>query len=611
MTRCAVFVAFCLILPSCSSLQEAQTQNRQKIEIIDAKIDKISQNKDSLKDQGYLETLIEKSENDQYLKKHLINDLFIKASDASFKEDGEMASKILKALIRLDPKNIYLKKRLAYEYIRGGRPKRAQELLIEVFELSNGQDEKISLALAGISLAIGDIEKAKKTYRHIIKHKAHVNACIFLTKIYMSEKDDRKAYNVLNRCEKNIKGHGGFSYLKGKLALAKGREQLALKHFKDSLKKQPNYHLSVVALGILYERKGKRNSALKEYEKYLKADPDNMPILSKVIHTLLFQKNYKKSFPYIERLSGLDPNNLNLKMQLGLIYSETHRFKEAIGVFEEILTTIPDSDQILYSLGTLYEKISKPENAISKLKKINEKSPLYLKSLLLRAHILSTMAQEGITTKEEDLLQLTKVCMEKYQDIRVEMGIILADFYEYKEDIQKAIQILVSIEQEKMFKEEHQYYLASLFEQNHNFNASNKIMRMLLSKNPNDYQALNFLGYSLLEQNNELEQAYGHIKKAVKLKPNNGYILDSLGWYYYKIGNYKKALKELKKAWSLIKNDATINKHLAIVHEKLKSYKKAKYFYIKALVNCKVLSEKKEVLKALRQLQWRLSASTP
>ncbi len=578
---------------------------------MDVKIDKISQNKDGLKDEHYLETLIEKSKNDQPFRKHLINDLFIKASDLSFRGDEKTASKILKALIRLDPKNIYLKKRLAYEYIKGGKLENAQALLSEIFELLQGQDEKTALALAGVSLVRGDTEKAKKIYRHIIKQRPLENACIPLVKIYMSEAKYLKAQNLLNRCEKKIKGRGVFSYLRGKAALKQGREYLALKHFKNSLKTQPDYYQAVAALGIIYEKKGQKDLALKKYEKYLKVDPNNIPILSKVIHSFLFQENYKKSFPYIERLSGLDPDNLNLKMQLGLLYNDAQRLKEAIGVFEEILIMMPKSDQVLYYLGALYEKVFRSEKALDRLKKIDEKSRFYLDGLLRRADILSAMAQTGDLTKKKELLQLIKVSMEKHQDIRVPIGIVLANFYEHEEDIQKAIQTVTSIHQEKMFGEKHQYYLASLFERNQNFDASNKIMEMLILKNPDNHQALNFLGYSLLEQGKKMKQAYSYIKKAVALRPNDGYILDSLGWYYYKTGDYTKALKKLQKAWSFVKNDMTINKHLAMVHEKLKSYKKAKYFYTKALTNCKVSSEKKEVLKAIQQLQWRMPASVP
>ena len=69
---------------------------------------------------------------------------------------------------------------------------------------------------------------------------------------------------------------------------------------------------------------------------------------------------------------------------------------------------------------------------------------------------------------------------------------------------------------------------------------------------------MNFLGYSLLEQNKDLDLALSYIKKAVELKPEDGFIRDSLGWYYYKTGNLELALVEIKKAWDAVKTDVVI-----------------------------------------------------
>ena len=135
-------------------------------------------------------------------------------------------------------------------------------------------------------------------------------------------------------------------------------------------------------------------------------------------------------------------------------------------------------------------------------------------------------------------------------------------------------------------------------------------MKDLLKDDPNNAHALNFLGYSLLERGGSKEEAYNYISKAVSLSPEDGYIRDSLGWYYYHVGEFEKALAEIEKAWSLVKNDVVIIKHLAIVNKELKKYDEAKSYYMEALKYCKLKSERDEVLKELNTLEEvRLPAS--
>jgi tetratricopeptide (TPR) repeat protein len=136
------------------------------------------------------------------------------------------------------------------------------------------------------------------------------------------------------------------------------------------------------------------------------------------------------------------------------------------------------------------------------------------------------------------------------------------------------------------------------------------LVTKILEKDPNNPHALNFLGYSFLEKKENMEKAFEYISKAVKLKPDDGYIRDSLAWYYFTVGKYQDALKEAKKAFELVKSDVIISKHLAKIYESLKNYEKAKEFYAEALKNAKVQNEREDVLKQINELEKnRLPAS--
>ena len=88
---------------------------------------------------------------------------------------------------------------------------------------------------------------------------------------------------------------------------------------------------------------------------------------------------------------------------------------------------------------------------------------------------------------------------------------------------------------------------------------------------------LNYLGYSLVDQNLKLEEALGMLRRAVDLRPRDGYIIDSLGWAHYRLGRYDEAVTELEKAMELRPSDPVINDHLGDVYWKTGRYLEARY----------------------------------
>ena len=89
-------------------------------------------------------------------------------------------------------------------------------------------------------------------------------------------------------------------------------------------------------------------------------------------------------------------------------------------------------------------------------------------------------------------------------------------------------------------------------------------LQKLISRNQNHAQALNALGYTLADLGIRLDEALAYIMRAYKLKPDNPAILDSMGWAYYKRGDFSAALQYLRKAFSVSKDDE-ISAHLGEV----------------------------------------------
>ena len=112
----------------------------------------------------------------------------------------------------------------------------------------------------------------------------------------------------------------------------------------------------------------------------------------------------------------------------------------------------------------------------------------------------------------------------------------------------------------------------------------------VIAQNPESDGTLNYLGYTMLERGDDIEEASKYILKAVRLKPNDGHVTDSLGWLYYKKGKHQKALIYLHRANRQRPNEPAILGHLGDVYFELKNKRKSRVYYQKAM---KLLEKRK------------------
>jgi tetratricopeptide (TPR) repeat protein len=168
----------------------------------------------------------------------------------------------------------------------------------------------------------------------------------------------------------------------------------------------------------------------------------------------------------------------------------------------------------------------------------------------------------------------------------IEVALDLKDYQKAKKYTEKAL--------EKFSDNLDINFLAGIvFDKLGQFSATEKFMKKVISIKSDHAEALNYLGYSYAERGINLQEALSLIEKAVNLKPNNGYYLDSLGWVYFKLGDKQKALNYLIEAIKYVNDDPVIFEHLGDVYKELGQYKNALEAWQKSLL----YHEKEEGLK--------------
>lgn len=569
-----------------------------------------------------LKTMVEKArELGGKASEFLATDLFIKANDASIRGDYQTASQIFKYVVELEPKDVYLKRKLSIELIRIGDLKEAEKILESVFAQSQFKDDSIGLILAGVYAALEKPALARETYQKIINTNPDAEeACLFLAKSYSGEKKFDLAHALLAKCEKKSKDDPVYSFYRGKIEYERGHKAEAKKFFEKSLKMDHSYAQAALALGAFYEEKEDFKTAVKTYKSFLdkEGNSNNTPVLSRLVTVLFSMEENAEVIPYAETLSSIDSTDLNLKVRLGLLYSDAGRYEEAKNLFKEVLTVVPESDKVIYYLGALYQQTNLSQEAIDYFKRIPASSALFGDAGIQIGHMLGAKAREEYVQNKKNgeaftgFLSFTNERIKEHDESIVELKMIQASFFEDTFQYKKAIELMSEVKSNKNFTESHSYYLASVFEKDGQYLEARKLVQAIVDKDPNNAHALNFLGYSYLEKNERLEIAFDYISKAVKLRPDDGYIRDSLAWYYFQTGKFKEALAEAKKAFELVKSDVIITKHLGMIYQRLNNFDKAKDFLTQALGQAKVDSEKEDVLKILNDVEKvRMPASGP
>jgi tetratricopeptide (TPR) repeat protein len=197
-----------------------------------------------------------------------------------------------------------------------------------------------------------------------------------------------------------------------------------------------------------------------------------------------------------------------------------------------------------------------------------------------------TLAQQlADTGKAEESITLAKSVVKGNPDDR-DAYISLSQIYSRLKRWKEAEDAIAQAEKLAARPEEKEYVRfvqGSIYERQKKVDLAEQAFRQVLQQDPNNGMTLNYLGYMLADHNTHLEEALTLIKRAVELDPQNGAYLDSLGWAYFKLGNYDQSEENLRRAAERTPNDATVQDHLGELYSRTGKLKLAAAHWERAL----------------------------
>jgi tetratricopeptide (TPR) repeat protein len=235
----------------------------------------------------------------------------------------------------------------------------------------------------------------------------------------------------------------------------------------------------------------------------------------------------------------------------------------------------PDHSLALLSLADLYESVKKPAMAI----KVYERVPVG-SALKRNAQIQLATDLDAADRSEEGIAILKSVVKDDPKDLEaitalgnIERG--KKKFADCAETYTQGINAQAAQSDKPNWVSF--YFRGICEERSKQWSKAEADMRKALELQPEQPHVLNYLGYSWIDQGINLDDAMKMIKRAVDQRPDDGYIVDSLGWAYFRIGNYEDAVKTLERAIDLKPEDPTINDHLGDAYWRIGRTLEAKF----------------------------------
>ena len=250
-------------------------------------------------------------------------------------------------------------------------------------------------------------------------------------------------------------------------------------------------------------------------------------------------------------------------------------------IFEELAVDLkPDNDFAWLMIAGLYEQFQDIPKAVAALAKIGPASPLAWQARL-RTAALDTQEDR----LDQAIAKLQALVAEKPD--RIDAALTLADLLRSKErypEALKAYDLAIS----RLPKPDERHWLVffgrgMVLERLKQWPRAEADMKHALELSPEQPYVLNYLGYSWIDQGINLDEGMKMLMRATELRPDDGAISDSVGWAYYRLGQFDTAVEWLERAIEQKGDDATVIEHLGDAYWHVGRHREARFQWERAL----------------------------
>lgn len=497
---------------------------------------------------------------------------FLAAYIAGAARDTAAATIFFREAIQEDPRNQELLERGFVAFLGNGSMNEAYRAA-ERLALRDPSNN-----LAQFALAVRDIKERRygdaraKITGGKRNPRMDLTATLLTAWSYAGSKDGKRALATVDR----LKGERAFNqfreYHAALISDVLGNSAEAEKRFKAAYEGERNTLQVVDAYARFLAKRGRRDEALALYKSFDDALPRH-PIVRAAMESLKSGKPLKSS------VTSAQDGAAELLYGLGVVGNTQGDELTAIIYLRLGLDLNSDHALALVTLGDVYERLKQYDRANDVFARVPKDSPL-------RASADITMGQnlEMLGRSAEAESHLTRLMKERPDDVEVVIALgnvqrSRKQFAEAAETYNKAIELIGTPDRGHWILF---FYRGTSYERAKQWAKGEADLKKAMELVPDTLpqgkaQVLNYLAYSWVDQNINIDDAFKMLTRAVELAPRDGMIIDSLGWAYYRMGRYDEAVRELEKAVELKAGDPVINDHLGDAYWKVGRKLEAKF----------------------------------
>ncbi len=435
--------------------------------------------------------------------------------------------------------------RTASLYVKNGDIQGAIETA-EVALAAYPGDRELLLFLSSLYLKEENFEQAEQTYRSLIaRYPADTKPYYLLILANIREERYDQARALIATTRKVDPTSALPDYYEARILRAEGNVRGALKFYRRAIRKDASFEASYLEMADIHERAGKPGKAMALYKTVVnEVNPASSVARDRLIQLYIKQGDLQQVLAQLDGVLRLNPNNPAVLYRKAVVLAENGQEAEAIEVVTRVLNLYPSDIRSLEFLGSLYQQTEQNEAARKVFERVLEVDPGLYRTHIQIGYLAHFMEDpEGLDREVE----AAEAALEEHPDdlslyLFIGWGHSQAKRYEASVDV---LERAMAIESERV---DIRFSLGAAYYELDRHEDMAREIGWVIDQDPLHADALNFMGYALAERGEQLDYAQELIERALKEKPDTGYILDSLAWVYYMKGVYPAALKYQRRA---------------------------------------------------------------
>jgi len=507
-----------------------------------------------------------------------------------------------------DPNSAYIHRKLAVGLIRAGRPGESLEHAEQAFQL-DPDDERTRLFLGQLYRMQRNVAAAEMVLLDESGRPISEEAGALLFRVYIESGRGEKAVELalwsLDVAEDPIDAYVALS----KAYESTGEPEKAEQALRKALEIEPGNLQIYAQLARSARERGEPDAEEAVYHEILDLHPHHHATLIALADVQLGEGDTDGALRTLSEIEAHYPDDTRSVVRLGFLYYEKEDFEQSAVRFERFLANNPDDHEVRFFLGIVRRRMGDDDGAIEAFTAIPADSEHYSEA---RTQLAVLFEQKGDYVRALQEIELAIAAKptrprELYSaNLRAKAG-----------DFEGAVAFLEGLLLQNPGDDELLFNLGVVFSEAKRTQEALEYMERAIEQNPNNASALNYVGYTWAEQGSNLDQAEDYIVRALDLRPDDGFILDSLGWVYYmrarplfETGRKEeakkyldRALKELLRAQELTGGDPVVSEHIGDAYLLLDQKERALQAYQEAVELEPREGEQPDLLKKLEALR--------